>query len=139
MKNGRERWKSIKRMARQGPVVAYNRYAERRSRLSQFRKLGAPECITEYAVMLAHDAGIAVRMSKSLATPEQHAERIASARTRVAEEGYETTPAEFAENLTSAIAQVRDALAEKGYPMPSDMLACRDLLAHLMRKATDAP
>ena len=132
----RRRWKSIKRMAREGPVRCYTRWQERRERLGKMIDLDAPEVLLAYFASLQHDAAVAVKLSVPLARVDADRARVLACRERVASEGYEMTPLEYVANVRKVGVTLRDGLREKGWPMPDDPDAVVELL-RWMKGATE--
>ena len=133
---GRERWKSIKRIAASGPVRAYLLWSGRKGRLDKMVSYDAPNCVLDYYRRAEHDAAVAVRLSMpSHAEADSIAEPTTDRMLYVASQ-CDITPTEAHENILEVAVKLRAGMEAKGYPMPRHKAATLELLIHIMRKET---
>ncbi len=133
-RNGRNRRKFIRAMAREGPVAAYRRWKARHERTEKMLTLNAPDVLIEHFRSLEHDAAEAVRQSKALmysGVGIPRSEINLYVRGVLAEKGYEETPDSTAALAIETYRIIREALEKKGHPIPHDDDAMRELLRAL--------
>lgn len=134
-RNGKQRWQMIKAGARRGPVEAFRRWREAARRSEIIVEFNAPDVIVEHFNQIAHDRAVSVRMSVPALPIDEHRKWTAKTRNTLAEQGTEYSPQELVDVHDEAIGELRKSLEAKGYPMPTNNLAARELLFAIMRGA----
>lgn len=130
--NGRYRWKCIKALAREGPIVAYcawNRTEAQRQRMARTDPRVA-EIITRRSLA---DRALAVTISRPRLEREAHVQWLLSAREGLASEGREWTPCEFESHLDGAIHTMTEKMRAQGTPIPSHPDAARELFWWMLK------
>ena len=143
MKRGR--WKTIKSMSREPISAIVRRCTERSKRLRNMRNLDAPQVILDLLASQLHDCRAAMELCEQRLAMEFGLEYVSPksdinqfiAR-RMAEQGYETTPAEAVMHRDSAAETIRQEMEKKGYEMPRTSIGVMTLAREIYKGASHA-
>lgn len=136
--NGRQRWKAIKRMAREGPIECHSRLILRSLMRGKWDRIPeAPVSLIEQSDSMLHDVCVAMKMTKGGIPPaETPRERVERIRRKLAENGEERTPAEIEESLKRIAETFRVKMRAQGHWWwPDDDDAGLELVAEIQGDA----